>query len=110
MLVSMIIMIKDSVDFRERGSQGCIRTPTNVFGFKFSAMAVDTRKVFSPKSRPFTVVGSEYGVPPLQAPVDAKLTNVGTSVISNPNPPFIMSPMSVSKSASFVARSPICTS
>ena len=72
-------------------------------------MAVDTRNVFNPKSRPFTAFGNEYGVPPLHAPVDANFTNDGTSVISSSNPPSIMSPMSLSKSPSFPAMSPICT-
>ena len=72
-------------------------------------MAVDTRNVFNPKSRPLTVSGSEYGVPPLQEPVDANLTNDGTSVINMFNPALIMSPISLFTWPSVAAKSPICT-
>lgn len=72
-------------------------------------VAVDKRHFFKPKSRHFTVIGSEYRVPPLQAPVDAKLTHVRTSVISNSNLALTMSlPCRFSKSPNFPARSPIC--
>ena len=92
-----------------KGECDCILTPTNAFDFRFWLMAVDTRNVFNPRSRPSTVSGNEYPFPPLHAPVDAKLTNDGTSVISSSRPPLILSDTSLSMLPSVPAKSPICT-
>ena len=63
---------------------------------KFFPMAIDIRSVSNPKPRLFIVSGSDYGLPPLNAPVDAKPTNDGISFTSSFNPSLIMSPTSLS--------------
>lgn len=49
-------------------------------------MAVDMRYVFDPRSKPLTILGSEYGELSHQAPMDAKLTDDGIATMNNFKP------------------------